>query len=110
MQIGYFCKLLSLPFIVKMERGGEASGLQRSRSRVKPFLATTITLLLVAVAVCAVVAVFSANTAPSGTAAALPEESLEARSLVDEPQPEDGGFVVDDSEDSEVYIHPTLKL
>ena len=96
-----------------MERGAEASGVPRSRSRVKPFLATTVTLLLVAVAVCAVVAVFSANNgAPSGTAAALPEESLgaEARSLlVDEPQPEDEGFVVDDSADSEVYMHPTLK-
>jgi hypothetical protein len=84
-----------------MEKGAEASGLPRSRSRVKPFLATTVTLLVVAVAVCAVVAVFSAaDSAPSGTAAALPD-SLEARSLVDEPQSE---FVVDDSPDSEVHM------
>ena len=112
--LGTFVSFPLLPFIVKMERGAEASGLPRSRSRVKPFLATTVTLLLVAVAVCAVVAVFSANSgAPSGTAAALSEESLgaEARSLLvdSEPQPEDEGFVVDDSADNEVYMHPTLK-
>lgn len=80
----------------------EASGLSR-RSRIKPFLVTTVTLLFVAVAVCAVMAVFSANTAPSSVAAALPEETLEARSLVDESQPsEDKSFVADDSPDSEV--------
>lgn len=82
----------------------EASGLSK-RSRVKPFLATTVTLLLVAVAVCAVVAVFSANTAPGQSrAAALPDqETIEARSLVEEPQPaEDKTFEADDSPDSEV--------
>lgn len=106
--MGTFISSSLLPFIVKMEKGIEASGLSR-RSRVKPFLATTVTLLLVAVAVCAVVAVFSANTAPD-SAAALPEESLEARSLVDEPQSaEDKDFVDDDSSDSEVCNFKTLE-
>ena len=89
------------------------SGLSR-RSRIKPFLATTVTLLLVAVAVCAVVAVFSANAAPGSAAAhSLPNdngETLEARSLVDEPQLEDNSFVTnDDAPDSEVYNFVTLK-
>ena len=91
-----------------MEKGIEASGLSR-RSRVKPFLATVVTLLLVAVAVCAVVAAFSANTAPD-SAATFPEENLEDRSQVDEPQSAgDKSFVADDSSDSEVCNFKTLK-
>ena len=72
-----------------MEKGVEASGLSR-KSRVKPFLAATVTLLVVAVAVCAVVAVFSsANTAAAASPLSESGEALEVRSLVDEPQPED---------------------
>ena len=91
--LGTFISSSFLPFIVKkMEKGTEASGLSR-RSRAKPLLVTTVILFLVAVAVCAVVAI--SNTAQPDPAADLPNESretfeVEARSLLDdEPQPED---------------------
>lgn len=65
----------------------EASNPGRTRiSRTKLLLATTASLLLVAVAVCAVVAVFSAT---SGSAAAALEdnsETLEARSVEEDPE------------------------
>ena len=78
------------------------------RSKIKPFLVTTVTLLLMAVAVCAVVAtVSSANAASASSegAAAVTDDNIDVREvkLLEESRSVVGINSVDGDADSEVY-------